>query len=134
MTAPGLRIGDAERDRATADLAEHYAQGRLSHDEHGERLDAIWTARTAADLEVLFEDLPRLQPVPTPARRPAGRRWPGLRGLPLVPVLVVLVALSAITHLPFWVLILFLACGSGARAHRGHLAGAPGLPAARRSG
>ena len=131
MSTPGVRIGDAERDRATADLAEHYAQGRLSHDEYDERLDAVWTARTGADLDVLFQDLPRHQPLPAPAR-PAGRRpWSSLRGLPLVPVLAVLIVLSVVTHLPFWVLIFFLGCGAG-RSHGGHLAGGAPLAPGRR--
>ena len=43
---PQTRISDADRERAMADLASHYAEGRLDHDEYDERLDAIWTART----------------------------------------------------------------------------------------
>ena len=48
------RIGDAERERATARLGEHFAEGRLDHEEYDERLDAIWSARTAADLDQVF--------------------------------------------------------------------------------
>ena len=47
---PRLRIADSDRERAMADLAMHYADGRLDHEEYDERLDAIWTARTHADL------------------------------------------------------------------------------------
>ncbi|WP_442939946.1 DUF1707 SHOCT-like domain-containing protein [Nocardioides sp. B-3] len=43
------RIGDAERDVATARLGDHFAAGRLDHEEYDERLDAIWSARTSAD-------------------------------------------------------------------------------------
>ena len=46
---PQLRIGDVERERAQAALGEHYAAGRLGHDEFSERLDRIWSARTRAD-------------------------------------------------------------------------------------
>jgi hypothetical protein len=53
-----LRIGDAERTAAADELAEHYAQGRLSTEEHHERLDRIWAARTASDLAPVFDDLP----------------------------------------------------------------------------
>ena len=53
-----LRIGDAERTAAADELAEHYAQGRLSTEEHHERLDRIWDARTPSDLAPIFRDLP----------------------------------------------------------------------------
>ena len=102
-----LRISDADRERAMADLARHYTDGRLSHEEYDERLDAIWTARTRADLAMLFEDLPVLTP-PAPARpsrsylRPRGRL-----SLPLpVPLLVIgaLVAVALVELIPWWVL------------------------------
>lgn len=54
-----LRIGDAERDDAARELGEHFALGRISVDEHAERLELIWSARTRADLEPAFRDLPR---------------------------------------------------------------------------
>jgi hypothetical protein len=53
-----LRIGDVERTAAADELAEHYAQGRLSTEEHHERLDRIWAARTPSDLAPVFSDLP----------------------------------------------------------------------------
>jgi len=94
------RIGDAERERAAAALGDHYAAGRLDHSEYSERLDAIWTARTQADLDILFHDLPRLaQPAP-PARRRG--RWP----LPVVALLVLVVGGLVITHLPLVLLVL----------------------------
>lgn len=103
---PRLRIADSDRERAMADLAMHYADGRLDHEEYDERLDAIWTARTRADLALLFNDLPRPQapqPNRAPARtpRPAGSRF----RLPLLPVIAVLVVLSVLTEAPFWLLV-----------------------------
>jgi hypothetical protein len=103
---PRLRIADSDRERAMADLAMHYADGRLDHEEYDERLDAIWTARTRADLALLFNDLPRPQapqPSRAPARtpRPAGSRF----RLPLLPVIAVLVVLSVLTEVPFWLLV-----------------------------
>jgi hypothetical protein len=103
---PRLRIADSDRERAMADLAMHYADGRLDHEEYDERLDAIWTARTRADLALLFNDLPRPQapqPSRAPARtpRPAGSRF----RLPLLPVIAVLVVLSVLTEAPFWLLV-----------------------------
>ncbi len=53
-----LRIGDADRTAAAEELAEHYAQGRISPEEHSERLDRIWAAKTRADLAPVFTDLP----------------------------------------------------------------------------
>ncbi|RYB93059.1 DUF1707 domain-containing protein [Nocardioides oleivorans] len=128
---PRLRISDADRERAMADLAGHYADGRLDHEEYDERLDAIWTARTRADLAVLFSDMPRPEPQQPPARavqRPRGR---GFR-LPLLPVLALLIVLSVLAHAPFWLLVFPLmffagrrrmACGAGQMgqmAHTGH--------------
>jgi hypothetical protein len=103
---PRMRIADSDRERAMADLAMHYADGRLDHEEYDERLDAIWTARTRADLALLFSDLPRMQPAQpsrTPARapRPAGSRF----RVPLVPLIAVLVVLSILTEAPFWLLV-----------------------------
>ena len=56
-----LRIGDADRETAARELGEHFAHGRITADEHAERLDQIWAARTAADLAPAFRDLPRPQ-------------------------------------------------------------------------
>jgi Domain of unknown function (DUF1707) len=56
--AEELRIGDAERNAAADELAEHYALGRLSSEEHHERLDRVWAARTRSDLAPVFSDLP----------------------------------------------------------------------------
>jgi hypothetical protein len=93
-----IRVGDAEREQAAAVLGEHYAAGRLEHSEYAERLDAIWTARTRADLDVLFADLPRLQP---PAPVPRHGRMP----LPVVAVLVLVVGALVLTHLPVVALV-----------------------------
>ena len=53
-----LRIGDAERDAAAADLGEHYAAGRLTLDELNERLDAVFTSKTFGQLTNVMADLP----------------------------------------------------------------------------
>jgi hypothetical protein len=65
-----LRIGDADREAAARELGEHFAMGRITADEHSERLGQIWDARTAADLAPAFRDLPkpRVTPPPSPAR------------------------------------------------------------------
>jgi hypothetical protein len=61
-----LRIGDAERETAARELGEHFAVGRITVDEHAERLEQIWAARTSADLAPAFRDLPRPQAPRTP--------------------------------------------------------------------
>jgi Flp pilus assembly protein TadB len=83
-----LRIGDADRETAARELGEHFALGRITADEHAERLEQIWAARTSADLAPAFRDLPRVQKDrPRPARpelaaRPS-RGWrPELPRLP----------------------------------------------------
>ncbi|GIH90708.1 DUF1707 domain-containing protein [Planobispora siamensis] len=55
-----LRIGDAEREATMAALREHYAQGRLTHQELDERLGLALTARTGRELALAREDLPDL--------------------------------------------------------------------------
>ena len=108
MSAP-LRIGDAERERAQAALSEHYAAGRLDHDEYSERLDRIWAARTRQELDPVFADLPvpgqhRPAGQVRPRPRPTGSR---LAGLPLpAPLLVLLAVVAAVVVASSWPLIL----------------------------
>ena len=62
-----LRIGDAERDAAAADLGEHYVAGRLTLDELHHRLGAVFSAKTYGQLTRIMADLPRLRPLSWPA-------------------------------------------------------------------
>ena len=63
-----VRISDDDRERAAAELREHFTAGRLSEAELNERLDAVYRARTDAELDGLRTDLPRL-PVTAAQRR-----------------------------------------------------------------
>lgn len=124
-----LRVGDAERDQAARALGEHYALGRLSDVEHGERLDACWSARTRADLDVLFHDLPTAVPAPgepgyqpTPSSGPPGIPTPWLIALAVVglfavagraPGIVVLLIVAAFV-------IVKVRRHQGRRQHRHH--------------
>ena len=103
MNEQDLRISDAEREQAAADLGEHYAQGRITTDEHRERLDQIWAARTRRELGPIFADLPgRSFPArATASARPAPRH-PGWRRIPppLLALFVALAVVTAVTHLP----------------------------------
>ena len=97
-----IRVSDADRERVTARLREHFAEGRHTQDELDERLSAALNAKTFGDLRPLMADLP--EPVPAPPRpapppRLAGpppwlayRRGPRLMPLLLVVALVALVA------------------------------------------
>ncbi|GAA3440697.1 DUF1707 SHOCT-like domain-containing protein [Planomonospora venezuelensis] len=68
MTSHGdLRIGDVERDAAMAALREHYAQGRLTHEELDERLGLTLSARTGRELALAQENLPDLYGAASPA-------------------------------------------------------------------
>jgi len=53
-----LRASDADRDHAASVLNEALAEGRLTAEEHSERLDSIYAAKTQADLVPLLDDLP----------------------------------------------------------------------------
>lgn len=53
-----LRIGDAERDAAAADLGDHYVAGRLTLDELHDRLSEVFAARTHGQLWKVMADLP----------------------------------------------------------------------------
>lgn len=63
-----LRIGDAERDTAAADLGEHYVAGRLTLDELNERLGQVFAAKTHGQLWKVMADLPAGTPPATAAR------------------------------------------------------------------
>jgi hypothetical protein len=53
-----LRISDADRDRAASLLSDALAEGRLTPQEHSERLDAIYAAKVQADIVPVVSDLP----------------------------------------------------------------------------
>jgi hypothetical protein len=59
-----LRASDADRDQVAALLSAAYAEGRLTHEEHDERLAAVLAARTFDDLVRLTTDLVPLDPPP----------------------------------------------------------------------
>ena len=54
-----LRVSDADRDRAVAELSEHFQAGRLTQDEFEDRTGQALQARTGKELATLFTDLPR---------------------------------------------------------------------------
>ena len=52
-----LRASDADRDRVARLLGDALADGRLSAEEHSERLDALYAAKTLGELEPITADL-----------------------------------------------------------------------------
>lgn len=146
-----LRLSDDDREAAVRELGEHYATGRLTADEHEERTEQAWAAKTRADLAPLFRDLPIsarggpisaqggefLRPPATgPALRPSPRR--GAIPTPIVVLLAVVAALALASVLPVLVVVLvlwWLVAGHARhrwghrldRRHHGHHGGPPWL-------
>ena len=53
-----IRISDADRERVTSRLHQHYAEGRLDSEELDERVTATLNAKTFGDLRSVMADLP----------------------------------------------------------------------------
>ncbi|MFJ3232938.1 DUF1707 domain-containing protein [Streptomyces sp. NPDC086787] len=53
-----LRASDADRDRIADILRDALAEGRLTPDEHAERVEGVLNAKTVGELEVFIRDLP----------------------------------------------------------------------------
>ena len=131
-----MRVSDAERDRVTARLREHFAEGRLTSDELEERITAALHAKTAGDLRQVMTDLPEPagtmagtapQPWSGPRSGPgwAGQPWmvPGSAGRPyrmgppwmvrrrgprLLPLVLVALIVALVLPGGGWVLFAFL--------------------------
>ena len=88
-----MRVSDAERQAVADRLAEHFSSGRLDQAEFDERVGKAMSAKTRADLNGLFDDLPEtgapaaMDPTGQPSRR---RRHPIL-----LVALIVFIAIAA---------------------------------------
>ena len=105
-----LRIGDTERDRAIAELGDHFAAGRLSTEEFEQRVDQAIKARFNDDLEPLFVDLPRT-PEPTMESRsnqPSDAHLAWSPVLWFAPLLVVCAVVAAVLLSAPWLVWMFL--------------------------
>lgn len=104
-----VRIGDAERDRAISVLSDHFAAGRLTHEELDERVDRAMQARFDADLRPLFADLPRQEPS-APVQRMPAPAYPSGLALAfaalfwLVPLLLVIGVIAAVASGAPWII------------------------------
>ena len=97
-----IRASDADRDRVTDRLREHFAAGRLTSEELDERVTAALHARTFGELRRLTADLPEPSVVAAgpPGLQQAPPMWAARRRprSPLLPL--VLIALIAAVLLP----------------------------------
>jgi hypothetical protein len=66
--AGAIRASDADRDRIADILREALAEGRIDAEEHAERIDAVYRAKTVGELEPIVRDLPASRP---PRQEPA---------------------------------------------------------------
>jgi len=137
-----IRVSDADRDRVTARLREHFAEGRLTQDELDERISAALSAKTFGDLRRVMVDLPEPTPVPPRAVPPhqwagpphpwAGPHWIARRRGPRLLPLVLLVLLAALVFpssgwllfgflkliLAFWLVVFVVGALAAGLAHR----------------
>lgn len=125
-----MLLADSDREGASEELRKHFDSGRLTLDEFESRLAEVHAARTRGDLEHVFRQLPRSEPLVSLRLR--DRRWRSLAvqyGLVnLVCILVWLFSGAQGDFWPKWVfvatLVMYLRRG-GRRSRR------RGLPEAR---
>jgi len=95
-----IRVSDADRERVTAQLRDHFAAGRITHGELDERLSAALNAKTFGDLRSIMTDLPgpALAPFRAAQRPPlqAAPAWAVRRHRRPFPPLILLALLAAL--------------------------------------
>lgn len=68
VSGGNLRASDADREQVATVLSTAYAEGRLTREEHDERLNSVLTAKTFDDLIPITRDLVVANPATTPAQ------------------------------------------------------------------
>src|SRR5262249_22174789 len=93
-----IRVSDADRDRVTAQLRDHFAAGRITPGELDERLSTALNAKTFGDLRRIMADLPGPVPALLGAAPPPLRATPAwaVRRRPPLPPLILLAVLAAL--------------------------------------
>jgi hypothetical protein len=85
-----LRCSDADRDRLTDILRDALAEGRLTAEEHSERVEGVLHAKTVGELDRFVRDLPAALPQALDSvragRYPHGRTAPASASAPGRPV------------------------------------------------
>ena len=76
---PVARLGDADRDRLTVVLREHYALGRLDIDEFARRVGIVLAADYADEAAAAVRDLPPIGAIPGAGAAPGPGRAPARR-------------------------------------------------------
>ncbi|MFG3100590.1 DUF1707 domain-containing protein [Streptomyces sp. NPDC048182] len=94
QTAPApateLRASDADRDRIADILRDALAEGRLTAEEHAERVEGVLAAKTVGELDAFVRDLPAGHTPRTsaaPPHRPAADAVPAVADENVVAVL-----------------------------------------------
>ncbi|MFF7451895.1 MULTISPECIES: DUF1707 domain-containing protein [unclassified Streptomyces] len=77
-----LRASDADRDRIADILREALAEGRLTADEHAERIEGVLAAKTVGELDAFIRDLPAAH---QPRRAPTAPNRPTVGAVPIDP-------------------------------------------------
>ncbi|MER5435567.1 DUF1707 domain-containing protein [Streptomyces sp. NPDC002588] len=95
-----LRASDADRDRIADILREALAEGRLTADEHAERVEGVLAAKTVGELEVFIRDLPAAHP--RRAAPAAASHGPVAGAIPVDPDDSVIAVFSSATRRGRW--------------------------------
>ena len=115
-----MRVSDAERQAVADRLAEHFSSGRLDQAEFDERVGRAMSAKTRADLDGLFDDLPETG-APAATEPTAGQPRRRTSHPILLAALIVFVAIAAahvvwpLLWIGFLVAIVLLATGTFGR-------------------
>ncbi len=117
-----MRVSDAERQAVADRLAEHFSAGRHDQAEFDERVGRAMNAKTRADLNGLFDDLPETG-APAAASGPHPHPHPRRRGHPVLLIaLIVLIAIAAahvmwpLLWIGFLVMVVLVATGTIGRS------------------
>jgi hypothetical protein len=108
-----IRISDADRERVTARLREHFAEGRLSREELEERISAALSSKTFGELRHTMADLPDPAPALTPDLARQSAAWSGRpggvfrRGPRLVPLAIVALVAALMIPGAGWLFLAF---------------------------
>ncbi len=97
-----MRVSEAERQAVTDRLAEHFSVGRLDQAEFDERAGRAMNAKTRADLNGLFDDLPETGAPAAPEPSAPGQ-FRYRRRHPLLAIALVLVIALTVGHALFWI-------------------------------
>jgi Domain of unknown function (DUF1707) len=126
--AGDLRVSDADRDRALAELSEHFQAGRLTSAEMEDRTGRALSARTGNDLAVLLADLPPASAgAAAVAARDSGRRIEPVLWICAALAVVAVVAVAVVTapghhtHIvlvPWWLILVAVFVLRRRRRHR----------------